>query len=193
MSTERLIRTLKDYLSAKAQVEDWHAVSDAANDLRELEAIERTKDEMDKEVERLSSLLSSHSAVRGPVNSNATYLGDAVYVSRTDYHVYLEVSNGLGCTDRVVLEPSVMNAFLQWYRPSSPEVPAVEAPPVEAPTDNKPQVYKRFYNCPVDGQVEITEEEYTRQLNLANEPWACPTCKQPTGNVTTNAPDDIPF
>lgn len=35
----RLMRkTLIDYLAAKTQSEDWHAVSDAANDLREVDA-----------------------------------------------------------------------------------------------------------------------------------------------------------
>jgi len=34
----RIRKTLIEYLYAKAQMRDWHGVSDAANDLRELEA-----------------------------------------------------------------------------------------------------------------------------------------------------------
>lgn len=38
-------RRLIDYLEAKVAAADWHAVSDAANDLRELEAEERARAE----------------------------------------------------------------------------------------------------------------------------------------------------
>ena len=34
---------LIDYLLMKAQHEDWHSVSDAANDLREMDAREKNK------------------------------------------------------------------------------------------------------------------------------------------------------
>lgn len=36
------------YLLTKAEEGDWHAVSDAANDLRVLEAEERVRDELSK-------------------------------------------------------------------------------------------------------------------------------------------------
>lgn len=41
---ERQIEGLKDYCQMKLTAEDWHAVSDAANDLRELEAELRVYD-----------------------------------------------------------------------------------------------------------------------------------------------------
>lgn len=41
MTYEDHHRTLVEYLKAKVAKEDWHGVSDAANDLRELEAERR--------------------------------------------------------------------------------------------------------------------------------------------------------
>lgn len=38
-------RRLIEYLEAKVAAADWHGVSDAANDLRELEAVERARAE----------------------------------------------------------------------------------------------------------------------------------------------------
>ena len=37
--------TLVDYLKMKVELEDWHAVSDAANDLRELEVRIKCQDQ----------------------------------------------------------------------------------------------------------------------------------------------------
>lgn len=45
LATER--RALIEYLKVKTQAEDWHGVSDAANDLRELEARARGRREED--------------------------------------------------------------------------------------------------------------------------------------------------
>lgn len=41
MSYETNRRTLIDYLLMKVEQEDWHGVSDAANDLREMDAVNR--------------------------------------------------------------------------------------------------------------------------------------------------------
>lgn len=38
MTIQLQIAALKEYLAAKVAAEDWHGVSDAANDLRVLEA-----------------------------------------------------------------------------------------------------------------------------------------------------------
>lgn len=43
MTYEEHRRTLIEYLKAKVDREDWHGVSDAANDLRELEAEQRAR------------------------------------------------------------------------------------------------------------------------------------------------------
>lgn len=40
-------RRLIEYLEAKVAAADWHAVSDAANDLRELEAVERVRERVE--------------------------------------------------------------------------------------------------------------------------------------------------
>lgn len=45
MSFEEQRRRLIEYLHAKVAIADWHGVSDAANDLRELEAEKRGRDE----------------------------------------------------------------------------------------------------------------------------------------------------
>lgn len=31
-------------------------------------------------------------------------------------------------------------------------------------------------SCPVHGQVYLTKAEYDRQMNLADDRWACPRC-----------------
>ena len=43
MTYEEQRRVLIDYLRAKVDLGDWHGVSDAANDLREIEAAERVR------------------------------------------------------------------------------------------------------------------------------------------------------
>ena len=44
-----------------------------------------------------------------------TYLGDAVYVERTVFgDVLLTTSDGARDTNRIVLEPSVLEAFQEW-------------------------------------------------------------------------------
>lgn len=42
------------------------------------------------------------------------YLGDGVYVSFDGYGVVLTTENGLGATNRIVLEPEVMLALADW-------------------------------------------------------------------------------
>lgn len=44
MTYEEQHRRLIEYLESKVAVADWHGVSDAANDLRELEAEKRGRD-----------------------------------------------------------------------------------------------------------------------------------------------------
>lgn len=39
-------RVLIEYLTAKVDRQDWHGVSDVANDLRELEAEQRVRDSL---------------------------------------------------------------------------------------------------------------------------------------------------
>lgn len=41
MDYQQQRRILIEYLKAKVELSDWHGVSDAANDLRELEAAQR--------------------------------------------------------------------------------------------------------------------------------------------------------
>lgn len=43
------------------------------------------------------------------------YIGDAVYVFRSKFNdVVLYTSNGIQETNRVVLEPAVLEAFMRW-------------------------------------------------------------------------------
>jgi hypothetical protein len=44
------------------------------------------------------------------------YLGDAVYVGHDDYQVWLYVDNGLTVTDKIALEPAVLDAFDLWRK-----------------------------------------------------------------------------
>jgi len=46
MTYEDHRRVLIEYLTAKVDRQDWHGVSDAANDLRELEAEQRVRDSL---------------------------------------------------------------------------------------------------------------------------------------------------
>lgn len=62
MTFEEHRAALITYLRAKVDAEDWHGVSDAANDLRELEAERRGFDRRTEQVEK-TLILSSLSAV----------------------------------------------------------------------------------------------------------------------------------
>jgi len=50
-----------------------------------------------------------------PEQPAATYLGDGLYVTAEDWgQVELFTHNGLGKTNQVFLEPSVLEAFERW-------------------------------------------------------------------------------
>lgn len=52
------------------------------------------------------------------IESNATYLGDGVYVARADHDpnmVELFLHNGMHKGDTIFLEPDVFEALLKWY------------------------------------------------------------------------------
>ena len=46
----------------------------------------------------------------------AAYLGDGAYAVRLAWGVELYTTNGVAVTNRVVLEPPVLAAFLDWLR-----------------------------------------------------------------------------
>ena len=48
------------------------------------------------------------------MNKEKTYLGDAVYASFDGYQIWLETSNGYETTNRIALEPSVMQALAEY-------------------------------------------------------------------------------
>lgn len=56
MTYEEHRNTLITYLHAKAEIGDWHGVSDAANDLRELEAKKKAIDEYRSGIDESRSL-----------------------------------------------------------------------------------------------------------------------------------------
>jgi hypothetical protein len=39
------------------------------------------------------------------------YLGDAVYASFDGYHIWLKTSNGIETTNKIALEPGVLNTL----------------------------------------------------------------------------------
>lgn len=43
-----------------------------------------------------------------------TYLGDGTYVMFDGFFVHVMADNGTTVTDRVVLEPQVLEAFVRW-------------------------------------------------------------------------------
>lgn len=48
--------------------------------------------------------------------SEATYLGDGLYAKYDGWQIELYVSNGVSETNRVYLEPSVLQAFQAWVK-----------------------------------------------------------------------------
>jgi hypothetical protein len=51
------------------------------------------------------------------------YLGDSVYVGHDGYHVWLYTDNGLDIvTNKIALEPAVLNAFDQWRKQNEPRI-----------------------------------------------------------------------
>lgn len=45
---------------------------------------------------------------------NKTYLGDGAYATFNGFDVQVTAENGITVTDRVVLEPQVLEAFVRW-------------------------------------------------------------------------------
>jgi hypothetical protein len=48
------------------------------------------------------------------VSNHATFLGDGLYADFDGYNVEIFASNGIIRTNRVFLEPCVLEAFLRW-------------------------------------------------------------------------------
>ena len=44
------------------------------------------------------------------------YIGDAVYVNYDGYHVWLLTSNGYRITNKIALEPSVVERLFEWMK-----------------------------------------------------------------------------
>ena len=50
------------------------------------------------------------------MSKQKSYLGDAVYVDVDEYNaIVLTTEDGYKSTNRIVLEPEVMDALLSWY------------------------------------------------------------------------------
>lgn len=47
---------------------------------------------------------------------DAHYLGDGLYVTHDGWQVELFAHNGIGKTNQVFLEPSVLKAFVEWLK-----------------------------------------------------------------------------
>lgn len=47
---------------------------------------------------------------------DATYLGDGLYVTHDGFQIWLFAANGAGVTDRVALEPAVLERFQKWLK-----------------------------------------------------------------------------
>ena len=47
---------------------------------------------------------------------NPKYLGDGVYASFDGYHVWLETSDGLSITNKIALEPSVIEWLNEYVK-----------------------------------------------------------------------------
>ncbi len=60
-----------------------------------------------------------------------TYLGDGVYADLERGDVVLTTENGISVTNRIVLEPAVINALTSWLCSIAPadSVPMGEPPP----------------------------------------------------------------
>lgn len=43
-----------------------------------------------------------------------TYLGDGVYAEQDGYHIWLWTSNGVADSDRIALEPAVLDALFAY-------------------------------------------------------------------------------
>jgi hypothetical protein len=50
----------------------------------------------------------------GPMNKTKTYLGDAVYLELEGDCLVLTTENGISVTNRIVLEPEVYRALLEF-------------------------------------------------------------------------------
>lgn len=51
-----------------------------------------------------------------PFLSDKVYLGDGVYAGHDGYHVWLYTYNGITVTNKIALEPTVLNAFDKWRK-----------------------------------------------------------------------------
>jgi hypothetical protein len=52
-----------------------------------------------------------------------TYLGDGVYVSRSEIGLELTTEDGISVTNRIFLEPEVLGALLRYVERLSKEAP----------------------------------------------------------------------
>ncbi len=52
---------------------------------------------------------------------NVTYLGDGVYAMFDGYHVWIWTSNGREASERIALEPRVIDSLVDFYRQSTRE------------------------------------------------------------------------
>jgi len=53
-----------------------------------------------------------------PSVSKKLYLGDGVYVDASDdsYYIVLTTENGISVTNRIVMEPPVLDAFIEYLK-----------------------------------------------------------------------------
>lgn len=45
---------------------------------------------------------------------NRMYLGDGVYVGHDGYQAWLYTDNGIAVTNKIALEPEVIDGFIKW-------------------------------------------------------------------------------
>jgi len=74
MTLEEKIKCMRDYLLLKFEEEDYHAVSDAANDLREMIAVQKYKSQLKAEhrIEPIDKIDSNTLTIKNPENWSYT-------------------------------------------------------------------------------------------------------------------------
>lgn len=63
-----------------------------------------------------------------PEPEKKVYLGDSVYAAFDGYHIVLTTENGLGVSNRVLLEPEVIREFVRYAYGFSSLRPFVRPP-----------------------------------------------------------------
>jgi len=100
------------------------------------------------------------------------YLGDAVYFEYDGYHVVLTTENGIRATNKICLEPEVIQNLFKAIEKIEPLMRQLKIPQGDSYTFNEHDRAQWYNNCLPEIATAMSEEERRKAADAFGPNWA---------------------